>query len=142
MATGLATTGTGLGTFGFAPMFETLISQFEMQYVFYIMSGILSTGVIFSLSYKPNQKLINDEKNNGGTAAERTSKEAYKVIFRSAPMILLIIIHFIMSAGGDAWFAFTSDRATQIFGIQADHASWLLSIGSDVLTTYLHTYLQ
>eukprot|EP00090_Calanus_glacialis_P038520 TRINITY_DN67193_c0_g1_i1.p1 TRINITY_DN67193_c0_g1~~TRINITY_DN67193_c0_g1_i1.p1 ORF type:complete len:438 (-),score=57.67 TRINITY_DN67193_c0_g1_i1:257-1570(-) len=124
VATGIASAGTGLGTFGMAPLLQYLEASFGLAWLLLVVSGIMATGVIFSLPYTP---LALDHKDEKQSSWQKT-KVAYTNIFTSIPMIILLFIHFIMCPAGDSFFALASDRAEEKFGISAEGASFVLGI--------------
>ncbi|KAG4067169.1 hypothetical protein HA402_000160 [Bradysia odoriphaga] len=86
LATGIAVCGAGFGTFIFAPLTETLISNYSWRHAMLIIAGIVFTCILFGALFRPlkpvpkNDNNINSEmlpinSNNNSQHARKTSTD-------------------------------------------------------------------
>ena len=61
LATGIASCGSGIGTFIFAPLSVLLINSFAWKGAILIISGIVLNGVVYSMIFRPIPKQINSD---------------------------------------------------------------------------------
>lgn len=63
LATGIAVCGAGFGTFIFAPLTETLISNYSWREAMLVIAGIVFTCVIFGSLFRPLKPVPKTDKN-------------------------------------------------------------------------------
>ena len=67
LATGIASCGSGVGTFVFAPLAVFLIEQYTWTGAMWILAGVVLNGVVCGAVFRPIPRQVNED----GTKKER-----------------------------------------------------------------------
>lgn len=135
LATGIATCGSGVGSFVVPILANYILTQFQSWISVFIMFGIMCFNcTIFGSFMKPlnSEEKLNANDKNTEQLDEIAPKKSTNVVFNLVLLRdLMFILYCLASAFGSLGyyvpFVFLSDMAEQS-GITKENANWLLSI--------------
>ena len=104
-ATGILTSGAGLGVFVFAPVTRTLLDNFSLENTFRFMAGILFVGGIPALTFDPNVEQDNPNNSNSqleeeGSRQERKAKIIVDCSVWTVPAFTVFALALVMDRFG------------------------------------------
>ena len=79
LATGLAVSGTGIGTMIFAPMCEMLIAEYGWRGTFLIIGGIVTNIFACGLVFRPNDVMLEFEEDSSSSSSSSSSPDSSPV---------------------------------------------------------------
>ena len=124
LATGIASCGSGVGTFVFAPLTVFLLTQYGWQGTMLMLAGITLNGIVCGAAYRPIPK---EEKK----ASEKDEKLMDFTLFQSPAFVILCASSFLCLIGENA--------ASFWFRKQTEAISCLLQVFSFLFITSLIT---
>ena len=94
LATGIASCGSGVGTFIFAPLTNYLITEYTWKGTMWILAGIILNGVVYGAVFRPVPHVTHEED-------ETTSKRQLMdwSIFKMPAFLILCASSFLCMIG-------------------------------------------
>ena len=151
LASGIASSGSGLGQFIIAPLLQFIQENLSLADTLYCIAGIIAIALPFILVYRTPENpdsegaaseemaaiTAGEEKKPGGEGLgddETVNKvdfcglwRSYLEILKYWPAVLFLLAYFLIDLGIASVPIFTADRA-EVFGLDGSTASYLLSI--------------
>ena len=127
LANGIAAAGSGFGQFVMAPIISLAEAHLGLDGTFLLLAGVVSCSLVFGLMYSAPQVPPGEEDQQGETKLQESFHHSLLAVFKSPPLIFLLISHFLLHLGIFVIFTFYSDRASD-FGISREASTALLSI--------------
>ncbi|XP_021338953.1 monocarboxylate transporter 9-like [Mizuhopecten yessoensis] len=116
LATGIATCGSGVGSFVFAPVYEFLLETYGWRGAIWIVAGIMFNCVLFAIIYRPLTThgretsstgyvgTLNDENNTENTTSDtdvRFKSQISQCIAKTQKLAQLLDVSLFTNAGFD-----------------------------------------
>ena len=145
LATGIASSGSGLGQFIIAPLLQFIQENLSLAHTLYCIAGIIAIALPFILVYRtpqnPDSEGAAPEEMTAIAGEEPCDDEtvsrvdgcccglwrSYMEILKYWPTVLFLLAYFLIALGFASVPIFTADRA-EVFGLEGATASYLLSI--------------
>ena len=126
LANGIAAAGSGFGQFIMAPTINLVEEHLGLDGTMFVLAGVVSCSLVFGLMYSVPE-VTEDHQDVEEKEDKESVAELLLSMFKSVPMMCLLISHFLIHLGIFVTFTFYSDRAA-MFGISRNNSTALLSI--------------